>query len=214
MGSTPRKRPATNRTRGFLGPYTRLRRVLTPVPDQACLALAVYDTFASTTDVIHEEVQHWDVEQRWKIDAVQSDDEMDESNTYPTFVYLTARQPATAPLRRQAMIPTQEQLHDWAQEVEDLIDEATQRDLHHDLHTVLGRIEREQVKRRTLEGGCAFRVMRLANQFCGYGEAELAARCHRLAHTLVQHENLPSPTWEQMCAEMNWPLQPTAQENA
>lgn len=60
-------------------------------------------------------------------------------------------------------------------------------------------------QRAGLEGGCAFRVLQAATRLRerGHGAADEA---YRVARELAPYELLPSPTWEVMCTELEWPV--------
>jgi hypothetical protein len=66
-------------------------------------------------------------------------------------------------------------------------------------------VRREERLRRALEGGCAFRVLQAATRLRerGHGAADEA---YRVARELAPYELLPSPTWEVMCSELEWPV--------
>jgi nucleoid-associated protein YgaU len=55
-----------------------------------------------------------------------------------------------------------------------------------------------------LEGGCAFRVLRAATKLRERGHD--ADEAYRVARELAPYELFPSPTWEVMCSELEWPV--------
>jgi hypothetical protein len=109
--------------------------------------------------------------------------------------------------------PTLIQLDSWTTRLNALISECGEEISTFDLHTVLDRIAREKEKRRTLEGGCAFRVMRVAVDVRRTGDLVLSAAFYDLARELIAHECGPSPRWSIMCFELEFQFIPTNTEN-
>lgn len=118
------------------------------------------------------------------------------------------------------MIPTHEQLAGWTNTTRRLATSAERLGLYHDLYEVERRINAESGY-RTLQGGCAMRVMRFASavralttadlERLGVGEGYIKAvigACLALARELIAHENIPSPGWKTMCEEGGWDYTP------
>lgn len=110
--------------------------------------------------------------------------------------------------------PSYDQLNSWSIRIRDLISECSANGFStFDLYTVFYRIEREKEKERTLEAGCAYRVMRLAVDVRTQGHMVLAAALYDLARELISHECSPSPRWLTMCRELEFEAIPTGTEN-
>lgn len=128
------------------------------------------------------------------------------------------------------MIPSAQQLRNWTARVEQLISATAASGLNHDLGTVLYRLERELPERRAgapiqqqadaqgaarreVEGGCAWRILRLATDLRAHAQqasvaATLADMAHDLAGEIVVAELAPCPDWSTMCGELGWPVAP------
>lgn len=103
------------------------------------------------------------------------------------------------------MVPSVEFCQQIIERLVKLIAVLAELDIHHDLHLVIGRVRREERLRRALEGGCAFRVLQSATRLRERGH-DAADEAYRVARELAPYELLPSPTWEVMCSEMEWPV--------
>jgi hypothetical protein len=110
--------------------------------------------------------------------------------------------------------PSPSQLESWLLRLSALIVECEEnRFSTFDLHTVKHRIIKEQEKKRTLEAGCAYRIMRLAAEIRAAGHMTLSAALYDLARELIAYECSPSPRWLTMCRELEFEAIPTGTEN-
>lgn len=112
----------------------------------------------------------------------------------------------------EPIIPSQDNLRDWRQRTASLASQADMIGLHHDLYTVMQRIDVELGRHRTIQGGCAYRVLRLAKKLREFGDeradevaSNASVAAYDIAFELVAHENEPSPGWKTMCAEFEFP---------
>ena len=103
------------------------------------------------------------------------------------------------------MIPTHAQLRAWIDQCDKLFYHAATTNYHHDLHTVMCRLEDEHTRKppRLVQGGCAFRLLRMASALRS-SYPQTAQTVYQLASEVVQCELAPSPDWSTMCAEFGW----------
>lgn len=105
--------------------------------------------------------------------------------------------------------PTVEQMNNWLLRVRAMSSLSDTLDVYNfDGFEVESRIRNELRKRRTLQGGCAYRIIRFANALRRAGHNEHAETAYSLAREMIPHEQSPSPGWKTMCEENNWPHTP------
>lgn len=113
----------------------------------------------------------------------------------------------------EPLLPTVAQLQDWMVRVEAVRADAERADVHvGGLLQVLVRLRREVQCGRTVEGGCAARLLQVAAWLRNAGHAY--AHVCALAREIIQYECLPSPGWRELCAEHHFTLDPIDGPNA
>lgn len=116
---------------------------------------------------------------------------------------------------KPATPPTVAQCTDWLARIAVIMKQADQANIHHGLYQVPARIYRERTDfgspDRTIEGGCASRLMRVTQSFraSGFDPDPVVA----LAREIIQHECLPSPGWRTLCEEYGVEFIATETEN-
>lgn len=106
--------------------------------------------------------------------------------------------------------PTKEQLSNWRERVDMLDMLSDQAVPWFGSYEIVNRINTELDKGRTLQGGCAYRILRFAKKLRDGGYADLAETARKLAEEMIPHENIPSPGWKTMCDELGFEHTPVA----
>lgn len=97
-------------------------------------------------------------------------------------------------------IPTRDEIDALLLRVEQLRQHAeTHKVWAWDLMDVVARLTRERALGRLVEGGCASRILRVAEGIRNVGGEHASAV--DLARDIIQHECLPSPGWSVLLAE-------------
>jgi hypothetical protein len=125
--------------------------------------------------------------------------------------------------------PTTAQRQDWVSRIEGItarmVASTPIEQLPHglgDLAEVKMRVLKSERASSTVEGGCAVRVLRFAHRIrlSQVMDVELATgrailvqgaydhALYALAREIIRHENLPSPSWDEMLVELNFPPDP------
>lgn len=106
--------------------------------------------------------------------------------------------------------PNIAQMNDWLTIIRSLVQAAEKTGVYFDGFEVEGRVRTELFKRRTLQGGCAYRVMRFAKALRDGGYTELSDSAYMLAKDMIPHENCPSPGWKTMCEDFGFTHEPVS----